>query len=131
MVGLAKSFVARLVPGNEPVGVDHCGKAIGGLRGGVAAPGQGVDGTSPFHRLFGPVIGLQEREVKILKMSSVGKRVADEHAVGSTHGQGQGGEEDEVGLVDIMGPCSVGKLHSLAKAEIQRMAVLADDPSSE
>ena len=89
MAGLAKSLVARLVAGDEPVGVDHCGKAIGCLWGGVAAPGQSVDCTSPFLGLFGPVIGMQECEVKIVKILSIGKRVADEHAVGVRTAKGR------------------------------------------
>ena len=38
MVGLAEALVAGLVAGDEPVGVDHRGEAVGGLAGSVSRP---------------------------------------------------------------------------------------------
>ena len=69
MVGLLEPVVARLVAGDEPVGVDHLGESVGGFGRDIAAPGQGVDRPAALHGLGGPDLGREQAEVEIVEVA--------------------------------------------------------------
>ena len=112
MVRLAESFVARLVAGDEPVGVDHGGEPIDRLGLGVPSPGQGVDRPAPLHGFRGPGVGLEHAEVERVEVEARRGSCGREDPVRRADGQRQGGEEVAIGLVDRLGRRAVGRRRS-------------------
>ena len=104
VVGLAEAFVAGLVAGDEPVGVDHRGEAVGGLGRRCRGPRSGRRSSRRASWPRRASVGLEQLEVERVEVARVGERVADEHPVRRADGQRQRGEEVLVGLVDLVRP---------------------------
>lgn len=73
-----EAIVARLMAGDQPVGVDHLEKAVYGGLLVIAAPGKAINGASTSHVLVCPVCRLQDFRLELVKPVRFGRGV-DHH----------------------------------------------------
>lgn len=131
VVGPGGPFLARVMPGDEQVGIHPIGKAIDRFRSRVSSPGQGIDSAIAFHGFRGPDPRANDFGIEAVKLLAVGDRVAEQDPVWGPHGQGKRSEKLVIGFQDRAGHAAIGGFNPSTEVDIEHHPVFADGPAGQ